>query len=310
VTGYVVCAACGARMKVDRERCLRCEEPLRPAAPRIEPLRWRPLTLAQRRMAVAAAASLVVVTAILVWAMRPAPLDEAASPVPTPAVASAPSAPTQQPAVVQTAGDEPLAARARDANRTGTAAMTIGDLQTARTAYEQALAQKADDPEALNGLGLVMERLGDHAQAAARFSRAAELGPAVWAYRFNLAHAEGELQQWDKAIADYREAARVFPDDYATQYNLALALHKKGDEQAAIPEFEKAIKLAPSEPTFHISLAMSLEKVGRVADAVREYNAYMEMAPDAPEAAKLKAHIAALTAIRPQSATPASSPTS
>src|SRR5437870_794301 len=125
MTGYVICAACGARIKADRERCLRCEEPLRAAAPRVEPLRWSALTLAQKRTAVAAAGALIVVTAVLVWAMRPAPLDEVARPVPVPAAAGVPGAPTQQPAVVQATGDyEPFAARARDASRAGTAAMT------------------------------------------------------------------------------------------------------------------------------------------------------------------------------------------
>ena len=37
-TGYVVCAKCGARIKADREWCLRCEAPLVAARPSELPL--------------------------------------------------------------------------------------------------------------------------------------------------------------------------------------------------------------------------------------------------------------------------------
>ena len=50
------------------------------------------------------------------------------------------------------------------------------------------------------------------------------LDPSRWAYRFNLARAEGLMGEWDKAALDYAEASKLFPNDYATLFNLGQAL--------------------------------------------------------------------------------------
>ena len=194
------------------------------------------------------------------------------------------------------------APNAVDSVRMGAAAFNSGDFESAKKAYQQALQKKADDPEALNGLGLILERQGAVDDAIAMFMRAAAAAPNTWTYRFNLAHAWGERGQWDAAVDEYRAAAKLFPDDYATKYNLALAMHKKGDDEAAIPEFRKAIELAPREPSFHLSLAKSLDNVaGLVNDLIQaqqEYQQYLDMMPWAPDVEKLKDHVKALAAGR------------
>ena len=86
--------------------------------------------------------------------------------------------------------------------------------------------KRPDDPEALNNLGLVLERSGQIDEAIARFSRAAQLGPRNWAYHFSLAHALAQRQTWDRAVSEYRIAAGLYPTDAATQCNLATALQK------------------------------------------------------------------------------------
>jgi Flp pilus assembly protein TadD len=180
-------------------------------------------------------------------------------------------------------------------DRTASAALTAGDVPRSREAFEKVLQEHPDDAEALNGLGLALERQGALADAAAKYKRATEIAPDKWSYRFNLAHAEGQQNQWDLAIADYREALKLSPEDYPTQYNLALALHKKGDEQAAITEYQKAIQLAPGEPSFYLSLGVSLERVGRNADAIKAYQQYLQLAPEADDAARVKEHIDVLS---------------
>ena len=61
----VICAACGAKVREDRTRCLRCGEPLRP----LEPV---PESRSRNRLAlIVGAAALGVVVALVV--ARPAP---------------------------------------------------------------------------------------------------------------------------------------------------------------------------------------------------------------------------------------------
>jgi tetratricopeptide (TPR) repeat protein len=293
---YIVCPACGARIKATRERCLRCFEPLHVDESTL-PV-WRSLKTSDRAGMIVAgvAGAAVVAFAVILWVTRQPDTNAEARPAPNAAKTVVKPAETQEAAPAPDApavGDASLAANTRvGAN----ALLNAGDVPKSREQFEAALQLKPDDPEALNGLGLALERAGSLADAIAKFKRAAELVPDKWAYRFNLAHAEGRVNQWDQAIADYRQAIKLSPEDYPTQYNLALALHKKGDEQAAIVEYQKAIALAPSEPSFYLSLGVSLERVGRLADAVKAYKSYLELAPDADDASRVKEHIDVLAA--------------
>jgi len=287
---YVVCRACGARIKASRDRCLRCLQPLHVDESTL-PV-WKSLKTSDRAGMIAGGIAAVVVVAFaFVLYTTHENVDTVARPASTNVAAAKPGSPTEvQPTVTPQPvgiGDAEVAATRRDAG----AALTSGDVPRSREQFEEVLRAKPDDPEALNGLGLALERANDINGAIARFKRAAELVPDKWSYRFNLAHAEGRLNQWDQAIADYREAIKLSPEDYPTQYNLALALHKKGDEQAAIVEYQKAIALAPGEPSFYLSLGVSLERVGRMADAVKAYQQYLELAPDADDASRVKEHV-------------------
>lgn len=308
MSGYVVCASCGARIKAGRQHCLRCFEPLPdPDIPVLPPI-WVSLGLSQGKlMMVGIVASVAVLSLVaVIWSTWPEPVDEiarpasgqAATPKPAPPAAPAPaaSAPDTSASV---ASYQPAPVAPIDSVRAGTAAFNAGDFASARAAFERSLVQRPDDPETLNNLGQVLVRMDQPTDAIARFERAIALAPAKAAYHFNLAHTVAQLGQLDRAVTEYREAVRLFPDDYAPQFNLAMTLQAKGDAQAAIPEFQRAITLAPGEPSFHLSLGLSLEKVGRVADAVREYRQYLEMEPASPDAAKLKAHIQVLTTAPP-----------
>ena len=296
----VTCAACGARIKADRERCLRCHEIL-VAAP--EPPRVQKLTPGQLQAVAIATGVAVLLVGAIAWRNRPAPAHEDAQ-----AHGSAPvAAETRQvvapPTSTTAAGGNAWVAppgEALDLSRAGTAAFLTGDLQGAKARFERALELKPDDAEALNSVGQILDRQGDIAGAVERFEKAITIAPDRWAYHFNLAHAVGRQGDWTRAVDGYREAVRLFPEDYATQFNLALALHRLGDDQAAIPAFERAIQLAPAEASFHLALGNSLHAVGKLAEARKAFETYLEMEPTAPDAGKVKAHIAALSgATRP-----------
>jgi tetratricopeptide (TPR) repeat protein len=292
---YVTCAACGARIGADRERCLRCFEIL-VAAP--EPQLIDRLTPEQKRLVAGAAVVAVLLVAVLAWRNRPVPIDHTASALQPRAAGSGAAAGLPAAAAAARPGTAYVAPAGAflDTSRAGTAAFLTGDLRGAKAQFEAALEQKPDDPEALNSIGQILDRQGDLEGAVARFEKAISIAPDRWAYHFNLAHAIGRQGDWARAAAEYREAARLFPDDYATQFNLALAVQRSGDAQAAIPEFEKAIRLAPAEASFHLALGNSLQAAGRLPEARTAFETYLGMEPSAPDAAKVKAHIEVLNA--------------
>ena len=305
MSGYVVCQACGTRIKAGREFCLKCFAPL-PDPQAVQPTsRTVSLGLSASQQAMLAIAGVLVVGALLavIWQTRPEKLDDSARPAArqggpaataTAAAAPAPSTPpVQDLAGPRIAPFEP--SPTAPTTQAKTESVDQAALEASRAAYDQELLKRPDDADVLNRKGQVLERLGRVDEAAASFERAARLAPDTRSYHFNLARTANLLGQTDRAIAEYREVVRLQPDDYAARYTLAMALQKQGDDRSAIPEFEHAAAVAPGDPAVHLSLGVSLERLGRVSDAVREYQRFMAIQPGAPDAQRLKDHLAALS---------------
>ena len=298
MSGYVVCPACGSRMKAGRGHCLRCFETLPVDAPEAP----QPLLSQGRTLIVGVVLTLAaLLLSAVIWERATPVADNVARPAPT-----APKVITQKAAVPAVSNDASGGGAARPpvlepgfikAPRAESA--LPADPAAAKTAYEKALAQRPDDAETLNKLGQVLVALGSIDEAMPRFERAATLAPDKWAYHFNLAHAASQLLLFDHAVAAFRRARAIQPTDHATQFDLALALHKKGDEAAAIPEFEKAIALAPSDARGHLGLAIALDRNGQMSDAVRSYRRFLELEPGSPDAEKLKTYVDSLAVAQP-----------
>jgi Flp pilus assembly protein TadD len=294
---YVVCTACGARIKATRERCLRCFEPLH--VDRAELPVWRSLHISDRVGMQIGIVALVAIVALgyVLWSTRDkGPVEVAAEPVVSPSVT--PSNPASTPSDIipspgsRPAQGQPPAPAGADAGAAPDAA-TPDDLAATRRAFEDKLKLDPNDSVALNGLGVVLQGIGDQPGALAAFRHAAEVAPRNATIRVNLARLEGLMGQWSRAAADYNVAAHLLPDDYGAHFNLALALQQTREHQAAVDEFQIAIQLAPREAAAHRGLAVSLDGVGRSADATQEYERYLELAPDAPDAKSIRERIQA-----------------
>lgn len=280
--GPVACGACGAKVREDRTRCLRCGEPLRPA----------PAAVDRRPAALLAMAGILAVggVAIVLLANRgPA--------APAVAAASNPAAPAAVSRALADAPDESAPApvfTAREASRDGMAAYAGGDLSRAVERFKAAVEADPGNPEALNNLGQVLVRTGRPRDAIPYFDRAIQASGEVWAYHFNRARAYAEIEQWSAAVAGYRDAAALFPDDYVTQFNLAKALEATRDLDAAVDTFARVIALAPGQTEFHLSHGRALEAARRPAEAAAAYRRYLELEESAPQADKIRARIAEL----------------
>lgn len=258
MTEYVVCPACGTRIKAGRGHCLRCFELLpQPGTPRVLAI-WESLGWSQRaQVTFAAAASLAVVTlAMIIWRTRTPEVDDVARAAPTTAtaVAIAPPrapAPAAVAAVVEDTPPEPVHAGSEGDE-------PFFDLPRAAshddgTRYEETLAH------------------------------------------FKLARTAVDRGHWTRAIAEYGAATSLAQDDASALYNFALALHRRGDERDAIAAFHKAIALAPDEAIFHLPLAVAFENVGQIGDAANEYRKFLAAAPDTAAADRARSRLEALS---------------
>jgi tetratricopeptide (TPR) repeat protein len=183
-----------------------------------------------------------------------------------------------------------------DDGSAGAAAYATGDFEAALKKYQDAIVRNPDDAEAESNLGQVLVRLGHPAEALPHFDRAIALIQGRWAYHFNRARALKLLGRLDESIASYRTVQQLLPDDYATIFNIGQILHQKGDEAAAVQEYLKAITLNPDDGTFRLALGISLERLQKRAEAAAAYGEYLRLSPQSPDAEKVKARIAQLTA--------------
>jgi len=276
--GFVICAACGARIKANRERCLRCEELL---------VAWqKPELLPSWLQRVGGGTLVFGILAVVILLFAVMMSIDSRSRQANAASVSRPVRPSSQGA---NSAIEPVASL--DTARRGTVDLARADASALRARYEEQLSKNPADPEVLNNLGLTLERLGQVDDAIARFESALRTDPLNFAYHFNLAHASSLRRDWDRSVGEYRLASSRLPSDYAARYNLGMALYLKGDAASAIPELQKGIETAPGVPAFHLALGACYEKLARMSEALHEYQTYLAMAPSAPDADRVRSHM-------------------
>jgi tetratricopeptide (TPR) repeat protein len=181
-----------------------------------------------------------------------------------------------------------------DFARAGASAYAQGNLAVALSAFETAVDQFPDDPDARNNLGQILVRFGRASEARPHLEAAASAVPDKWVFRFNLARAKGLVGDWAGAVADYGLAAQLFPDDHVTLYNLGRAQQKLGEHAAAAASLERAIELEPGDPSFLLTLAYSYEKLSRVPQALQAYRDYLARDPQSRQAETIRARIGQL----------------
>ena len=303
MSGYVVCAACGTRIKAGRPFCLKCFGPLPDPGAAVKPTIWDSLGLSELQSALLGGAAVLAVGGLLVmiWETKPVQLDEQAVPVARaagtvalPAVAAtAPRAPDSSETVASPVEPFERTVAASPAE-TKSEPVDVPALEATIALYDQELTKQPDNADVFNRKGQVLERLGRVSEAATCFERASALSPDSRTYHFNLARVANALGQSDRAVAAYREVVRLQPQDYAARYVLAIALQKRGDDEAAVSELQKTVALDSRDANAHLALGVSLERVGRIADAVPQYQQYIAMRPDSVDAGRLKEHLAKL----------------
>lgn len=285
----VICTSCGAKVSASAGRCPRCRAAFVAPNPAAE------AASSKRMLQVAAAIAGAFALVILILWMRSAPALAPSVPARPAAVRAVPTAPSPQPAgegAAPAVAERPF----MDPSATAAVAYGAGNYDDALAQYLAAIEKNPDDAESYSNLGQVLVRLNRPAEALPYFDRAIGLLPNRWTYRFNLARAHGTLGQWEQAVAGYRAAQALFPDDYATAFNLGLALHKQGNEAAAVEAYQKAISLEPTDPSFRMALGISYERLQKPAEAAAAYQAALALQPDAPDAERVRARIAQLTA--------------
>jgi len=124
-------------------------------------------------------------------------------------------------------------------------------------AYQRALAEFPDSPQALTSLGLALVQLQRYDEALKAYqqaTRAAPEDPVPWERVGQLQERLGELQ---KAVQAYWKAGDLYV--------------KSGDTGKAIENWKRITILDPEHIGAHTNLALVYEKLGRPAEAATAY---------------------------------------
>lgn len=139
---------------------------------------------------------------------------------------------------------------------------------------------------ALIAHGHALSRLGEWAQAAARYYAAIDIAPDSAEAYFHLANARAQMGDIAGAIDSLNDALAFDPDRAAARTNLGHLLRATGQAEAALDEYRRALFLAPRDPTGRFNIANGLADLDRLEEAVVWYT----------QAAEAK-HLPAFTAL-------------
>ncbi len=123
---------------------------------------------------------------------------------------------------------------AADKGRQANLAYEKGQFEEAIRLYQEALKEDPTNTKLFFNLGNALSKAGRNEDALGAWEtfRSASGNPADQAKaEYNMAHALGKMQQWDKALQLYKNALRKAPDDAEARYNYELALKQKQEEE-------------------------------------------------------------------------------
>lgn len=154
--------------------------------------------------------------------------------------------------------------------RRAEALLAKGDAESARAAFEEALAEDARDVRALLGLGLAFEALGKASEAEDAYRRAITIEPSFAEAHNNLGLLLRARGADEEAIAELERALAADPRLASAQVNLALALEDAGRSDEAERAYAQAVALAPDDAMLRANRGLFLLARGDASAAVVE----------------------------------------
>ncbi len=150
----------------------------------------------------------------------------------------------------------------------------------ALAAYEQAIALKADYPEAHNGRGILLATLTRPAEAIAAFDRAIALKPDYAEAYNNRGLVLQELKRLDEALASFEQALALQPGNARVHSNRGNALHEAKRFDEALASFDRAVVLQADYAEAHYNRGVILQDLGRLDEALAAFDAAIASRPD------------------------------
>ncbi|TWB25366.1 tetratricopeptide repeat protein [Nitrospirillum bahiense] len=176
--------------------------------------------------------------------------------------------------------------QAADAGHAGALAALAGLLRreerwaAAADRYRQLLRLRADNAEALSGLGLALQGLGQGADALRCHDRAVQLAPDRAALHANRGLTLTALGNDEAAAEAQRRATEADPGWVGGWVNLGVALARLNRPDAALEAFHRALAIEPASAAALSGLANLRLLLGQPETAAAHLRAVLTQQPD------------------------------
>ena len=154
-----------------------------------------------------------------------------------------------------------------------------GRLAEAELLARQALQESPRNAAALNCLGVITHRAGQHARAVDLIANAIDASPAVAEHHYNLAAPLQALGRFREAEVALRQAVRLRPAFSAAWGNLGVLLASQGSFDQAVLAFRQAIALEPGEGRMYLNLGKALRLQDKLDDAEAAFHQAIKLSP-------------------------------
>lgn len=148
----------------------------------------------------------------------------------------------------------------------------------------KALNVKPDSPGAWCNLGMPLAELGRYEDALICYERAITLRPDFAEAYFNRGNTLMRLQRTQEAVTSFERALVLRPLHAKSHYNLGTALQELKRFDESIASFKKAITILPEFPEAFSNLANSLLELGSIEAALEACNSALSLKPDFADA--------------------------
>lgn len=158
--------------------------------------------------------------------------------------------------------------------------------QTAEAEAELRLALKLNNyyPNAHNALGRVLVAQNRLPEAIENYERAIQLKPHFPDALVGLGEALAQLGKKAEAKARFEEALRLAPSNTEATVHLGQLLDEKGEVSAAIKRYSEILRATPENTLARYHLGRCMALLGRSGEAREQYAEALRVEPDFAEA--------------------------
>jgi Tfp pilus assembly protein PilF len=143
---------------------------------------------------------------------------------------------------------------------------SLGRLEEALEAYEEAIRLNPQFVMAHSGRGAVLHRLGREEEALTAFKEAMQLRPNSGPGQVGLGNALQNLGRLEEAAAEFQEALRLNPNYAEAHYNLGLVLLRQGQFAEALASLQRGHELGTKNPSWRYPSAQWIKETERLME--------------------------------------------